>query len=270
VLVAEMERLAEIMSRLRDENGCPWDREQTHTSLKPYLLEEAYEVLEAIDSGRMDKLREELGDLLLQVAFHAQVAAEAGDFDLAGVAKCITDKLIRRHPHVFTDLTVDGVDGVLANWDKIKAGEYGGERSSALSGVPTALPALSRAQKIQSKAAKIGFDWDDVSGALAKVREEQEEFKAAMAAAALSGSSNAEREHLSEEFGDVIFALVNVARFLKIDAEDALRRTTDKFVRRFRWIEEAAAVQGLELHGMSLAEMDVLWEEAKRAERPRE
>ena len=182
LLAAEMERLTSVMARLRGEKGCPWDREQTHATLKPYLIEEAYEVLEAIDAERMDKLQEELGDLLLQVVFHAQVAAEAGDFDLAGVAKTIADKLVRRHPHVFGDVEVDGVAGVLANWERIKGHEYGEERASALAGVPAALPALMRAQKLQIKAAKVGFDWPDLTGALAKVSEEMQEFQDVLAA----------------------------------------------------------------------------------------
>ena len=177
MLAQEMERLAAIMARLRAEGGCPWDREQTHKTLKPYLIEEAYEVLEAIDASAVDKLQEELGDVLLQVVFHAQVAAEAGEFDLAAVAKTIADKLVRRHPHVFGEISVDGVASVLANWERIKGHEYGEERTSVLAGVPAALPALMRAEKIQAKAARVGFDWPDVSGALVKVDEEMAEFR---------------------------------------------------------------------------------------------
>lgn len=264
VLAEEMERLTSVMARLRGENGCPWDRQQTHATLKPYLLEETYEVLEAIDARRMDKLQEELGDLLLQVVFHAQLAGEAGAFDLSGVAKTIADKLIRRHPHVFGDVTVDGVAGVLANWDRIKGHEYGEERASVLAGVPAALPALMRAQKLQAKAAKVGFDWPDIAGALAKVDEEMREFRTVLAA---PGDEPQRSARLREEFGDLLFALVNVARFLHFDAEDALRRTTEKFRRRFAYIEETAAHNERGLNEMTLAEMDALWEETKRAEK---
>jgi len=262
----EMERLAAIMARLRGEGGCPWDRQQTHASLKRYLIEEAYEVLEAIDAGRLDKLQEELGDVLLQVVFHAQVAVEAGEFDLARVVQTIADKLVRRHPHVFGDTEVDGVRGVLANWDRIKSHEYGDERASALAGVPAALPALMRAEKLQAKAAKVGFDWPDISGALAKVEEEWGEFRAALAAAGAGCTDDKARVHLRGEFGDLLFALVNVARFLDIDAEDALRQTTEKFCRRFAYIEETAADRGRRLTEMTLAEMDELWEETKKRE----
>lgn len=256
-----MERLAGIMARLRGEEGCPWDREQTHQSLRPYLLEEAYEVLDALDQGDADKLREELGDLLLQVVFHAQIAAEAGSFDLALVARTIADKLVRRHPHVFGGLAVDGVAGVLANWEKIKGQEYAGERTSVLSGVPAALPALMQAQKLQAKAAKVGFDWPDLPGVLAKVEEEWRELQEARLA-----PDNERHARLREELGDLLFAVVNVARFFDLDAEDALRQTSAKFQRRFRHVEEAAAARGRELCGMSLAEMDELWEEAKGLE----
>ncbi|MGE5529273.1 MAG: nucleoside triphosphate pyrophosphohydrolase [Patescibacteria group bacterium] len=265
MLAEKMQRLAAVMARLREEGGCPWDRAQDHKTLKPYLIEEAYEVLEAIDEDRPDKLREELGDLLLQVVFHARIEEEAGRFDLADVAEEIADKLIRRHPHVFAELRVDGVDGVLANWDKIKRHEYGGERPSALSGVPEALPALARAEKIQAKAAKVGFDWEDADGPMGKVEEEWREFREELAAVK-SGGAERTRARLAEELGDMLFALVNVARFLEIDAEDALRRTTRKFARRFARIEEAAAASGRRLEGMSLAEMDLLWDEAKRSE----
>lgn len=265
MLAKEMERLASIMARLRAEDGCPWDREQTHESLKPYLIEEAYEVLEAIDAGNADKLREELGDLLLQVVFHAQIASERGEFNLAAVAAAIADKLVRRHPHVFADLQVDGVAGVVSNWDRIKCAEYGRERASALSGVPSALPALMRAQKLQAKAAKVGFDWPDIAGALAKAEEEMGEFREELAKASAAPGESA-RARLRAEFGDVLFALVNVARYLEIDSEDALRETVDKFCRRFRYIEENAKSRGRELSAMSLAEMDALWDEAKTME----
>jgi len=249
------------MARLRGEGGCPWDKQQTHATLKPYLVEETYEVLEAIDTGSPEKLREELGDLLLQIVFHAQIAREEGHFDLEGVARAINEKLIRRHPHVFGDRRVKGVDEVLVNWERLKEDEYAEERSSALAGVPSALPALMRAQKLQAKAAKVGFDWPDLAGALSKLEEELREFLAVLAEA------EPDRGRLMDEFGDLLFALVNVARFLAIDAEEALRQTTEKFCRRFRHIEEAAHTRGRRLTEMELAEMDTFWEEAKKLEK---
>ncbi|MGQ9778397.1 MAG: nucleoside triphosphate pyrophosphohydrolase [Bacillota bacterium] len=256
----EIKRLTEIMTRLRGEGGCPWDKQQTHLSLKPYLIEEAYEVLEAIDAGSPERLQEELGDLLLQIVFHAQIAKEEGYFDLEGVARAINEKLIRRHPHVFGERTVASVEEVLVNWERLKENEYGEERASALAGVPIGLPALMRAQKLQAKAAKVGFDWPDLSGALAKLEEELREFRAVLAEA------EPNRNRLADEFGDLLFALVNVARFLSIDAEEALRQTTEKFCRRFHYIEEVAKARGRRLPEMELAEMDELWEEAKKME----
>lgn len=259
-----MERLAGIMARLRGEGGCPWDREQDHATLKPYLVEETYEVLEAIEAGSADKLREELGDLLLQVVFHARIAEESGRFSLADVAKTISDKLMRRHPHVFGQVEVDGVAGVLANWERIKGDEYGHERTSALAGVPSALPALMLSEKLQAKAAKVGFDWPEIGGALAKVREEMAEFQAELEA------ENRNMERLRDELGDLLFAVVNVARFLAIDAEDALRQTVQKFINRFEYIEAMAAAKGRRLTEMTLEEMDALWVEKKQAERKTE
>ncbi|MGI5839243.1 MAG: nucleoside triphosphate pyrophosphohydrolase [bacterium] len=245
-----------VMERLRGEGGCPWDREQTHATLKPYLVEEAYEVVEAIDVGAMDKVCEELGDLLLQVVFHTQLAAERGDFVLADVIESIVEKMIRRHPHVFASTIVRGSGDVLHNWDKIKAQERGGApRESALSGVPKHFPALLKAFKLQAKAAKVGFDWDSIEGAHAKVREESAEL--------LEALSLGNRAKVEEEVGDLLFAVVNVARFAGIEPETALLRTAEKFVRRFRHIEAAAAASGRLLTEMTLAEMDALWEEAK-------
>lgn len=259
----EMERLAEIMARLRGAGGCPWDRQQTHASLKPYLIEETYEVLEAIDSGSSEKLREELGDLLLQIVFHAQIAAEEDVFGLEDVARAINEKLIRRHPHVFGDRAVNSAAEVLANWERLKDDEYGEERTSTLAGVPAGLPALMRAQKLQAKAARVGFDWPDLSGALAKFEEELREFQMVLEE---RGQGGMDRTRLVDEFGDLLFALVNVARFLGIDSEEALRQTTEKFCRRFRHIEESARNRGRRLAEMTLEEMDGFWEEAKRME----
>jgi tetrapyrrole methylase family protein/MazG family protein len=244
------------MARLRGPAGCPWDRQQTHRSLKPYLLEETYELLEAIDSDDPAKIANELGDLLLQVVFHAQLAAERGQFDLEAVAEGIVAKLIHRHPHVFGDTTVRDAQEVLANWEKLKAQEpTTSDRASVLDGVPQTLPALMRAAELQKRAARVGFDWDDVAGALAKIDEELRELRAARA--------NATAPKLAEEIGDLLFAVVNVSRFCGVDPEDALRQTIGKFCRRFRRIEEQARRSGRALQDMSLQEMDAIWEEAK-------
>jgi tetrapyrrole methylase family protein/MazG family protein len=258
-----LERLVEIMAMLRSERGCPWDLEQTHQSLKPYVVEETYEVLEAIDSGNPDKLREELGDLLLQVVFHAQLGAEVGQFNIDSVIDSISDKLIRRHPHVFSDTKVAGVAGVLENWEKIKKNEMPGERESALDGVPKDLPALHKAEKLQSKAAKVGFDWGDLAGPLAKTREEFREFEEILDPDNIPKKGSPEWGRLEDELGDILFSLVNVGRFLRINSEIALRRTMDKFNQRFRFMEREAAKMGRILKEMSLEEMDELWERAK-------
>ncbi len=258
-----LKRLVEIMAMLRGENGCPWDREQTHQSLKPCAIEETYEVLEAIDGENPDKLNEELGDLLLQVVFHAQLGAETGQFNIDTVINGISDKLIRRHPHVFADTKVAGVAGVLENWEKIKKSEMPGERESALDGVPKDLPALQKAEKLQSKAAKVGFDWGDLAGPLAKTKEEFREFEELLDYDNIPKKGSPEWERLEDELGDILFSLVNVGRFLRINSEIALRRTMDKFNKRFRYMESEAAKMGRSLKEMTLAEMDELWERAK-------
>jgi tetrapyrrole methylase family protein/MazG family protein len=257
--MTQFDELVEIMRALRSPEGCPWDREQTHESLKPYLLEESYEALEAVDSGDPQKLCAELGDVLLQVVFHARLGEEAGLFDVRDVCERINRKLRFRHPHVFGDVTVTGSDEVVTNWEQLKRLEAEtGKRESALDGVPHAMPALMRAQELQKKAARVGFDWEDVTGPLAKVEEELDELAAAREAGA--------HEQLIHELGDLLFAVVNVARFLGVDAEDALRMSCQRFSRRFRQVEAAASQAGRDLHGMDLAEMDVLWEAAKKAE----
>lgn len=257
------------MATLRGENGCPWDREQNHASLRPCLVEEAYEVLEAIDLGDPAKLREELGDLLLQVVFHAQLAEEAGQFDYGDVVNGICEKLIRRHPHVFGEVRVEGVAGVLDNWQKIKALEKGEkvrkDAQTLFKGVPRGLPSLQRAEAIQSRATKVGFDWPSIEGPIDKVREEMGELLEVWESPADSGSS-AGRDRLEEEYGDLLFALVNVGRFLNIQPEMALNRTVDKFIRRFGRMEELAGEQGLDLSEMELEAMDKFWEAAKRDE----
>lgn len=261
-------RLEAIMARLREENGCPWDREQTHRSLRPYLIEEAYEVVEAIDLEDPAKIREELGDVLLQVVFHAQVSRENGGFNLDDIAYEICEKMVRRHPHVFGDVEVEGVAGVLDNWQRIKQEEKGGETpktASALAGITQGLPALQRAEKIQSRAAKSGFDWPSFHGPLDKVSEEINELLEVWRGRAQE-KETPDPERMEEEFGDVLFSLVNVARFLGVHPELALNRTVDKFIRRFQGMERLAAEEGKTLSSMDLLEMDGLWDKMKEQE----
>lgn len=249
--------LVEITRILRAPGGCPWDREQTHTSIRRNFLEEACEAVEAIDEGSAEHLREELGDVLLQVTLHAQMEEEAGRFDIGGVADGICKKLIYRHPHVFGDVAVSGSSEVLQNWEALKRVEKGQTtHADSVDAVARTLPGLWRAEKMQSKAKKTGFDWPDISGALDKLSEEVQELRAAV-----GESSNTE-----EELGDVLFSAVNVARFLHLDPETALAKASDKFARRFRRMEELAAEAGRTLEGMTLLEMDTLWNEAKKQE----
>jgi tetrapyrrole methylase family protein/MazG family protein len=248
--------LIDVMERLRRNNGCIWDREQDHKSLKKYLIEESYEVLEAIDEEDEDKLIEELGDVLFQVIFHAQIGKEEGFFDINDVIKRICDKMITRHPHVFGTESVNTSEEVLVNWDKIKKEEQGLESySDELRHVAKTLPSLIRAEKIQKKAAKVGFDWERVEDALDKVLEEYYEVKDVY--------KGKERVKIIEEIGDLIFASVNVARFLDIDPEFALNYTIEKFINRFAYIEEVAKSKGVDMVNMKLKEMDELWEKAK-------
>jgi nucleoside triphosphate diphosphatase len=269
----DIRRLIDIMAALRDPvHGCLWDIEQTFASIAPFTIEEAYEVADAIERGSSEDLREELGDLLLQVVFHARMAEEAGLFDFGGVVEAITAKLVRRHPHVFGDAKALGPDEVKALWGRIKADEkrakLAGEakagrhteaKSGALDGVPLALPALSRAVKLQEKAGKVGFDWNDVRAVLEKIREEIIEVEAEIA----EGSAQA----LSNEVGDLLFAAVNLARHLKVDPEAALRSANAKFERRFAHIEMRLAEGGQTPEGATLDEMERLWVEAKVQER---
>jgi tetrapyrrole methylase family protein/MazG family protein len=247
--------IAAISARLRAPDGCPWDRRQTHLSLRPYLLEEAYETLDAIEHGAPADLAEELGDLLLQVVLHAQFAAEEGEFDLTDVYRSIARKIVRRHPHVFGGLEVAGVDEVLANWETIKAGERaerGKEAQGAFGGVARALPALPASREIQERASSLGWDWDAIEGVWEKVGEELDELRAA--------SSDDERLH---EIGDVLFAFVNLARWMKVDPEEALRTANHRWVARYRRVEALAAGRGVDLDALSLAEKDLLWDEVK-------
>jgi tetrapyrrole methylase family protein/MazG family protein len=249
------EAFQEIVAHLRAPDGCPWDREQTHESLRTHLMEEAYETLDALDSGDFDAIQEELGDLLLQIVLHSQIASEEGEFTVNAVIKGIYDKIVRRHPHVFGEVQLDGVQGVLQNWEKLKEAERkdnGKQEKGLLDGVPLAMPALSQAQEYQDRAARVGFDWPVVEGVLDKILEEVKEIKQAV-----------NEVELSEEIGDLFFVLVNLARWKKIDAEAALRETNLKFKRRFAYVEQGAKKQGRSLSDMTLEEMDVLWDEAK-------
>lgn len=248
--------LLDIMKILRDPDGCPWDREQTHRSIRRDLLEEAYEVADAIDCDDKEALCEELGDLLLQVAFHAQISRDNGEFTFDEVADGICKKLILRHPHVFGNVEAETTEQVLDNWDAIKKEEKHQESyTDTLTSVPRAFPALMRAAKVQKRAAKAGFDWDDLTGAAAKLPEELEEFSAALK----SGSA----EDIEEEFGDLLFSAVNVSRFLKIDPENALAKATDKFIGRFEKVEKICVDRGKDMKTMSLQELDGIWEEVK-------
>jgi tetrapyrrole methylase family protein / MazG family protein len=243
------EALVEIMRRLRRE--CPWDREQTHDSIKGHTIEEAFEVVEAIDHGDFEHLRAELGDLLLHVVFHAEIAAGDGRFTIDDVLAGLIDKLVRRHPHVFGDVTVEGAHDVTRNWEQIKMTEG---RESVIDGVPRALPALLKAHRMQDKASKVGFDWSHRDDVWRKVREEIGELEHAVACG----------EGVQEELGDVLFSLVNYARFLGVNPEDALRGTIDKFATRFRHVERRLQEQGRDMASATLEEMDVYWEEAKK------
>jgi tetrapyrrole methylase family protein/MazG family protein len=251
------EAFAEIVAHLRAPDGCPWDREQTHETLRKHLLEEAYEAISAIDLGDFADMREEFGDLLLQVVLQSQIASEEGQFNVSQVIHGIHSKIVRRHPHVFGDLKLDGVDGVLANWEKLKEKERGGKNNDKgiLDGVPLALPALSQAQEYQERAARVGFDWTEIEGVLDKIAEEIEEVRRA--------TNGAE---LTAELGDLLFALVNLARWKKVDAESALRAANIKFKKRFAHVEQGAKKQGRNLSELTLDEMESLWQEAKTAE----
>jgi tetrapyrrole methylase family protein / MazG family protein len=247
--------MAAISARLRAADGCPWDRRQTHMTLRPYLLEEAYETVDAIEHGSPADLAEELGDLLLQVILHAQFAAEEGAFDLADVHRSIAAKIVRRHPHVFGEVVADGVEQVLANWETIKAderAERGKPDDDAFAGVARALPALPGSREIQERASALGWDWEAIDGVWEKVIEEVDELRAA--------ESDDERLH---ELGDVLFALVNLGRWLKLDPEEALRAANHRWLARYRAVERLAGERGLELTKLSLAEKDVLWDEVK-------
>lgn len=248
--------LVTIMRVLRSENGCPWDREQTHESIRKNFIEETYEAIEAIDQKDSHLLCEELGDVLMQVVFHAQIEAEKQVFDFSDVADGVCKKLIERHPHVFGDIQVGSSDEVLVNWDAIKsASKKRNTVTDKMLAVPRQLPALMRAEKIQGRASKVGFDWDSVDGAFEKLTEESAEL--------LSAVKKADKQNTEEELGDLLFSAVNVARFLKVDPEEALTRATDKFQNRFAIVERLATERGIDMEAASLETLDRLWDEAK-------
>lgn len=251
--------LVEIVRCLRAPGGCPWDIEQTHESIKKDFIEETYEVIEAINKKSVPMLREELGDVMMQVIFHSQIETEQGSFNIDDVTDEIAKKLIIRHPHVFGDVDVSGVDDVLTNWDAIKRQTKNQKSvSESIDSIPRELPALMRAQKIQSKAAKVGFDWSEVGGALDKLSEEIEELKQAIA--------SGDEANTFEELGDLLFSAVNVSRFINCDSEEALTAASDKFSSRFSVVERLATQRGIDMKASSLEELDKLWDEAKSAE----
>lgn len=258
------ERLMELIRALRSENGCPWDRVQTHESLRRDMIEEAYEAVDAVDRGNLVDLEEELGDVILQVALHSGIAEELGEFSFTSVMNRVTDKMISRHPHVFNvseekndSNTVFSVDNVLEKWENTKRKEHGENTTTqSMRKIPKNFPALIRAEKVQKKAAKVGFDWDDVEGAFQKIGEEAGEL--------LEAYRKGDQVNMQEEIGDLLFAVVNAARFLNVDPEEALNFTSDKFIRRFGYVEEQAIQAGTRPEEMTLEDMDKLWDEAKR------
>jgi len=256
------DRLMTIMRKLRAPGGCPWDAEQSHESLKRYLIEEAYEVIEAIDKNDPELLKEELGDLLLQPVFHAAIAEENGSFTMDEVLAAINAKLVRRHPHVFGEERVKTAAEQVENWERIKKGEKGEERTSALSGVPPHMPALMKAQKITEKAARVGFDWEHVDQVFAKVLEELHELEETMV--------EGDQARMEAELGDLLFAIVNLGRFLSLDPEQALGKTIARFSQRFAHVEGSLHAAGRQMKDATLEEMDLLWEEAKEKERKSE
>ena len=262
----KFERLVEIMATLRGPNGCPWDKQQDFNSLKPMLVEEVYEVLEAVENGDFDGISEELGDLLLHVVFHAYLGKEAGKFDINTVIDKICEKLVRRHPHVFGTESASTADEVIKNWEAIKAQEKAQklkdrtpEQRSLLEGIPSKLPAIHEAHQISSRAARVGFDWPDIEGIFDKLQEEVRELKEVIS----TRDDESRRERLEDEIGDMLFVIVNIARYLKIDSESALKRANRKFKSRFQYMESELARQGKSLEQTSLEEMEALWQKAK-------
>jgi tetrapyrrole methylase family protein/MazG family protein len=255
-MTTEFKKLTEIVNTLMGENGCPWDKVQTRESLKPYLIEEAYETLEALDGNNPEEIKEELGDLLYQILFHAKISENKKEFNITDVIESISNKMEHRHPHVFKKETLETPDEVATQWEEIKIKEKGkAGRKSVLDGIPSYLPSLLRSQKLQKKAANHGFDWDKISSVFDKLDEEVAEFKKAI----LSGK----KKDVKEELGDILFVLVNIAKFNKIDAEEALRATNNKFIKRFQHIEAEVAKRGKTLKETPLEELEQYWQNAK-------
>lgn len=249
-------QLKELAEYLRSENGCPWDRKQTHDSLKKCMIEETYEVIDAIESNNYDDIREELGDLIFQVYAHSQIADEANKFDIDDVANAIIKKLIHRHPHVFSTDSANDADEVLAKWEIIKKKEKEKSNRSLLDGVPMHLPALLKAFRVQEKASRVGFDWKTIEGPIDKIEEELEELK--------SAHDSMDNENIKEEIGDILFSIVNVCRFMNIDPEEALQKTNNKFIKRFKYIEDEITEQKKEFSDFSLEELDMFWNDSKK------
>jgi MazG family protein len=259
--MSSIDRLLNIMARLRDpQRGCPWDVQQSFATIAPYTIEEAYEVADAIERKDLDALRDELGDLLFQVVFHSQMAQEQGAFDFDAVAAAISDKMERRHPHVFADARIEDAEAQTVAWEEQKRRERAQKHASVLADVPVGLPALTRANKLGKRAAQVGFEWPDVTGALEKVEEELRELKQEI-------GPQMDHKAIADELGDVLFCIVNVCRYLKVDPEEALRATNAKFERRFGYVEQRLRVQGRTPDQASLEEMDRLWDEGKAGER---
>ena len=256
LISTEFQKLVDIMAKLRSPDGCPWDKEQTHDSLKPYLLEETYEVLETLDDRDFNGLKEELGDLMLQVVYHAQLAEEKGRFNIEDVLDTINQKLMRRHPHVFGQMEIHTAEQQRVHWENLKKKEG---KNSVLDGVPKSLPALLRAHRIQQKASTVGFDWEKTEQVWDKVKEEIDELEDVV--------QTKDARRIEEEFGDLLFALVNLSRFIRVDPENSLRRAIDKFVRRFQKVEKTMEALGKDLKESSLDEMDAVWDRIKRRER---
>ena len=254
-----LDQVIDIMRRLRDpQGGCPWDREQNLESLKPFLIEECYELIDAIDSGDVEKHKEELGDMLLQIIFQVQLRQEKGEFGFDDICTVLAEKLIRRHPHVFSDVTVTGSKDVLTKWEEIKNKEKKSGKRSVVDGVPAHLPALMKAHQVQSRAARVGFDWSAIHDVMAKLEEELEETKQAI--------RDGDRDHIAEEIGDLLFSVVNLSRFQKLHAEELLAATVRKFSRRFQGVEALVHEKGKLMTDCSLAELDACWNEIKRQE----
>ncbi len=253
----DIQELLKIMEALRGDKGCPWDKEQTRESLKPYIIEEAYELFEAIEENDPENIKEELGDLLFQIVFQCQIAKERAEFDMSGVIEKIGEKMIARHPHVFGNTECRTPEEVTKQWEVLKKRE-GKLRESILEGVPKAMSSLLRAHRLQKRAAQVGFDWEKVEDVLEKLDEELNEFKEAL--------ESKDQKGIEDELGDILFMLVNISRFIGVNPEDALRKTISKFIHRFRYIEMEAAEQGKKLSDMTLQEMDRLWDEAKEKE----